>query len=193
MSKTQCRRGSTERNHRTPDHHPHFEVMTMASVRAKSKADRGRSTAAKPSVRARSGRNRRKRKTALAPPKELLRRDRKKQGQRTQGQRTQGQRKQGYRKPDQRKQGQEKLQPVDRSTTGRIRGALREFLESERGFLSEAQSLLMCIAQSMDDSTHPSSGPYYPDVVGLASNLLGRRAADLDEMLLVGRLSAEGR
>jgi hypothetical protein len=159
----------------------------MASVRAKSKADRGRSTAAKPSVSARSGRNRRKRKTALAPPKELLQRDRKKQGQRTQGQR-----KQGYRKPDQRKQGQEKLQPVDRSTTGRIRGAFREFLESERGFLSEAQSLLMCIAQSMDDSTHPSSGPYYPDVVGLASNLLGRRAADLDEMLLVGRLSAAG-
>lgn len=151
--------------------------MTMASVRAKSKADRGRSTAAKPSVSARSGRNRRKRKTALAPPKELLQRDRKKQGQRTQGQ---------------RKQGQEKLQPVDRSTTGRIRGAFREFLESERGFLSEAQSLLMCIAQSMDDSTHPSSGPYYPDVVGLASNLLGRRAADLDEMLLVGRLSAAG-
>jgi hypothetical protein len=149
----------------------------MASVRAKSKADRGRSTAAKPSVSARSGRNRRKRKTALAPPKELLQRDRKKQGQRTQGQ---------------RKQGQEKLQPVDRSTTGRIRGAFREFLESERGFLSEAQSLLMCIAQSMDDSTHPSSGPYYPDVVGLASNLLGRRAADLDEMLLVGRLSAAG-
>jgi hypothetical protein len=154
----------------------------MASVRAKSKADRGRSTAAKPSVRARSGRNRRKRKTALAPPKELLQRDRKKQGQRAHGQKKQGQ----------RKQGQEKLQPVDRSTTVRIRGALREFLESERGFLSEAQSLLMCIAQSMDDSTHPSSGPYYPDVVGLASNLLGRRAADLDEMLLVGRLSAAG-
>jgi hypothetical protein len=137
----------------------------MASVRPKSKADPGRSAATKPSVSARSRRNRKKRKSAGAPPKGVLQRHG-------------------------NKQRQKKLQPIDRATTVRIRGVLREFLESERGFLSEAQSLLMCIAQSMDDSTHPSTGPYYPDVVGLASNLLGRRAADLDEMLLVGRLFA---
>ena len=128
----------------------------MASVRPKSKADPGRSTATKPPATAGSGRNRGKRKSAGTPPKKGP-------------------------------------QPLDRAPTGRIRGALREFLESERGFLSDAQSLLVCIAHSMDYSTHPSTGPYYPDVVGLAADLLGRRAADLDEMLIAGRLSAAAR
>jgi hypothetical protein len=87
-------------------------------------------------------------------------------------------------------QGQKKNQPVDGATTLRIRGALRKFLESELGFLTKAQSLLMCIAHSMDESTQLGTGPYYPDVIGLASDLLGRRAVNLDEMLLAGRLSA---
>jgi hypothetical protein len=90
----------------------------------------------------------------------------------------------------QSKQGRKKTQPVDGTTTLRIRGALRKFLESELGFLTKAQSLLMCIAHSMDESTQPDTGPYYPDVIGLASDLLGRRAVNLDEMLLAGRLSA---
>lgn len=140
----------------------------MASVRPKSKADPGRSAATKPSATARSRRNRRKRKSADAPPKGMLQRHG-------------------------NKHGQKQAQPVDRATTVRIRGALREFLESERGFLSDAQSLLVCIAHSMDYSTHPSTGPYYPDVVGLAADLLGRRAAGLDEMLIAGRLSAAAR
>ncbi len=50
------------------------------------------------------------------------------------------------------------------------------------------QSLLLCIVQSIDDSAHPSTGPYYPDVVGLAAELAGRRAATIDELLLAGRL-----
>ena len=52
------------------------------------------------------------------------------------------------------------------------------------------QSLLLCIVQSIDDSAHPSTGPYYPDVVGLAAELAGRRAATIDELLLAGRLPA---
>src|SRR6266404_2013138 len=51
----------------------------------------------------------------------------------------------------------------------RIRGHLREFLELEQGFLLKMQSLLLCIVQSIDDSAHPSTGPYYPDVIGLAA------------------------
>ncbi len=70
----------------------------------------------------------------------------------------------------------------------RIRGALREFLESERDFLLKAESVLLCITQSMDDSRHPSAGPYYPDVVELASDLVKRRAVRLDELLLDGRV-----
>ena len=40
----------------------------------------------------------------------------------------------------------------------------------------------------MDDSAHPSTGPYYPDVVELASELLKVRARGIDELLLDGRL-----
>jgi hypothetical protein len=39
----------------------------------------------------------------------------------------------------------------------------------------------------MDDSTQPSTGPYYPDVLEVASDLLRRRATTLDGLLL-GRL-----
>jgi hypothetical protein len=149
----------------------------MATVRLKSKADLGRSSAAKSPATARSRRSRKKRKSGGATAAPL--RHPNKHGQNKHGQ-----------KHGQNKQGEKKQQPIDRATTVRISGALREFLESERGFLMEAQSLLMCIAKSMDESTHPETGPYYPDVVGLASDLLGRRAVGLDEMLLTGRLSA---
>jgi hypothetical protein len=86
------------------------------------------------------------------------------------------------------KQDRERSQPSDRGTAIRIRGQLREFLEAEQGFLLKAESLLLCIAKSMDDSTHPSTGPYYPDVVELASGLLKRRADNIDQLLLDGRL-----
>jgi hypothetical protein len=69
----------------------------------------------------------------------------------------------------------------------RIRGRFRQLLYSELGFLRKAQSLLECIANSMDDSTQPSTGPYYPDVLEVASDLLRRRATTLDGLLL-GRL-----
>lgn len=69
----------------------------------------------------------------------------------------------------------------------RLRGTLKAFLESERDALVSADSLLKCIAQAMECGTGPS-GPYYPDVIGLAVNLLKRRAANLDELLLDGRL-----
>jgi hypothetical protein len=88
------------------------------------------------------------------------------------------------------KQVLEKAEASDRGTAMRIRGRLREFLESEQGFLLKAESLLLCIAKSMDDTNHPSTGPYYPDVVELASELLGRRARSIDELLLDGRLPA---
>jgi hypothetical protein len=140
----------------------------MATVRLKSKADLGHSSTAKSPAAARSRRSRKKRKSGGVTP--APQRHPNKHGQ--------------------NKRGEKNPQPVDRATTVRISGALREFLESERGFLMEAQSLLMCIAKSMDESTHPETGPYYPDVVGLASDLLGRRAVGLDEMLLTGRLSA---
>lgn len=63
-------------------------------------------------------------------------------------------------------------------------------MQSEQGFLLKMQSLLLCIAHSMDEGSHPSTGPYYPDVVELASELIGRRAVNFDDLLLDGRLPA---
>jgi hypothetical protein len=55
--------------------------------------------------------------------------------------------------------------------------------------LVKTQSLLVCIAQAMD-AEHLPTGPYYPDVVGLAQDLLKDRVFSLDELLLDGRLPA---
>jgi hypothetical protein len=86
------------------------------------------------------------------------------------------------------KQDRENPKASERGTAIRIRGQLREFLDAEQGFLLKAESLLLCIAKSMDDSTHPSTGPYYPDAVELACELLRRRATNIDQLLLDGRL-----
>jgi hypothetical protein len=88
-------------------------------------------------------------------------------------------------------QGRETSGASERGTAIRIRGRLREFLQSEQGFLTKTESLLWCIAKSMDDSSHPSTGPYYPDVVELAADLVKRRAVRLDELLLDGRIAAD--
>jgi hypothetical protein len=65
---------------------------------------------------------------------------------------------------------------------------LRPFLESERDSLVKAQSLLECIAHSMEHAEHPVLGPYYPDVAQLASDMIRQRIRNLDELLLDGRL-----
>lgn len=71
----------------------------------------------------------------------------------------------------------------------RLRGALRAFLESERDVLVRANSLLKCIAQAMECAP-VATGPFYPDVLELATELLERGVANLDELLLDGRLPA---
>jgi len=70
---------------------------------------------------------------------------------------------------------------------------LRPFLESERDSLEKAQSLLECIAHSMEYAEHPVLGPYYPDVARLASDLIKQRTKNLDELLLNGRLPQSAR
>jgi hypothetical protein len=89
------------------------------------------------------------------------------------------------------KQGRKTSGVSERGTAIRIRGRLREFLDSEQGFLLKAESLLLCIAKSMDDSSHPCTGPYYPDVVELAADLVKRRSVKLDELLLDGYVVAD--
>ena len=91
------------------------------------------------------------------------------------------------------KQNQEESKSSVGGNGTRIRGRFREFLQSEQGFLLKMQSLLLCIAQSMDDSAHPSTGPYYPDVIELAAEPSRRRAANIDDLLLAGRFPAAKR
>jgi hypothetical protein len=98
------------------------------------------------------------------------------------------------RKRPAKQEQQEKPKASEQGTSIRIRGRLREFLSAEQGFLLKAESLLLCIAKSMDDSEHPSTGPYYPDVIELVSELLRQKANRIDELLLDGRLPViEGR
>jgi hypothetical protein len=90
------------------------------------------------------------------------------------------------RHPTQQHQGMSEA--LGRAPALRFRGRLRRFLESEQGFLLKAESLLLCIAKSMDDGAHPITGPYYPDVVTLAAELIKRRAVNIDQLLLDGWL-----
>jgi hypothetical protein len=70
----------------------------------------------------------------------------------------------------------------------RIRGRLLEFLNSELEFLLKTRSLLLCVAKSMDDRSHPATGPFYPDILEMASELVMRRANSLDELMMEGRV-----
>jgi hypothetical protein len=71
----------------------------------------------------------------------------------------------------------------------RVRGPLKRFLESERDTLVRACSLLKCVALAME-CYQAASGPYFPDVLELAVDLLQRRAANLDQLLLDARVPA---
>ncbi len=66
--------------------------------------------------------------------------------------------------------------------------ALHEAIEEERGNLSKAESLLGCLAISMEHETDPAAAPYYPDVAGLARDLLKRSIDRLDSLNLQKRL-----
>ena len=66
---------------------------------------------------------------------------------------------------------------------------LRAFLGSERDAVVQVQSLLVCIGQAIKFE-HPATGPYYPDIVGLAADILRRRVVNMDDLLLDGLLPA---
>jgi hypothetical protein len=68
--------------------------------------------------------------------------------------------------------------------------SLRVFLGSERDVLIRVQSLLVCVTAAMEVE-HSATGPYYPDVVGLAADILRRRVVNMDELLLEGALPAD--
>src|ERR1700727_2672232 len=47
-----------------------------------------------------------------------------------------------------------------------------EAIEAERGNLAKAESVLGCLAISMEAATDLTTGPYYPDVAEVARDLI---------------------
>jgi len=66
--------------------------------------------------------------------------------------------------------------------------ALHEAIETERGNLSKAESVLGCLAISMEHEADTADRPYYPDVAQLARELIRQSINRLDSLVLQRRL-----
>ncbi len=65
---------------------------------------------------------------------------------------------------------------------------LHEAIEDERDNLSKAESVLGCLAISMEYEADSVNGPYYPDVAQLARELVRKSINGLDSLVLQQRL-----
>jgi len=65
---------------------------------------------------------------------------------------------------------------------------LHEAIETERDNLSTAESVLGCLAISMEYEADSVNGPYYPDVAQLARELVRKSINGLDSLTLQQRL-----
>ena len=65
---------------------------------------------------------------------------------------------------------------------------LHEAIETERGNLSRAESVLGCLAISMEYDADSAHRPYYPDVAQLARELVRQSINGLDSLTLQQRL-----
>jgi hypothetical protein len=65
---------------------------------------------------------------------------------------------------------------------------MHEAIEIERGNLSKAESVLGCLAISMEYETDSVDGPHYPDVAQLARELVRKSIDGLDSLVLQRRL-----
>ena len=62
--------------------------------------------------------------------------------------------------------------------------SLHEAIETERGNLSKAESLLGCLVISMEYETDCVTAPYYPDVAQIARDLVRQSINGLDSLAL---------
>jgi hypothetical protein len=65
---------------------------------------------------------------------------------------------------------------------------LHEAIETERGNLSKAESVLGCLVISMEYDTDSINKPYYPDVAQLAREMVRRSINGLDSLTLQQKL-----
>jgi len=65
---------------------------------------------------------------------------------------------------------------------------LHEAIETERGNLSKAESVLGCLAIAMEYEADSIDGPHYPDVAQIARELVRQSINGLDSLVLQQRL-----
>jgi hypothetical protein len=87
-----------------------------------------------------------------------------------------------------RNQGGTKAQPVEHAYGVPIPEGLHEAIETERGNLSKADSVLGCLVISMEYDTDSVNKPYYPDVAQVAREMVRRSINDLDSLTLQQKL-----
>src|SRR5882724_11507436 len=63
-----------------------------------------------------------------------------------------------------------------------------EAIETERGNLSKAESVLGCMAIAMEYETDSVNGPHYPDVAQIVQELVRKSIDGLDSLVLQQRL-----
>jgi hypothetical protein len=61
---------------------------------------------------------------------------------------------------------------------------LHDAIEAERGNLAKAESVLGCMAISMEAEADLTTGPYYPDVAEVARDLIRKSINGLDSLTL---------
>ena len=66
----------------------------------------------------------------------------------------------------------------------RVPAGLHEAIEIQRGHLAKAESVLGCLAISMEYETESADKPYYPDVAELARELVRQSINGLDSLVL---------
>jgi len=85
---------------------------------------------------------------------------------------------------------QNRLSPKDRpaENLGCLPEDVSEAIERERDNLAKAESVLACMAVSLKFDTDPLQGPYYPAVVQVVRELVGRSIDRLEPMVMARRL-----
>ena len=81
-----------------------------------------------------------------------------------------------------------KARPAEHAYGVPVPEGLHEAIEAERGNLSRAESVLGCLAISMEYDADSVNKPYYPDVAQLARELVRQSINGLDSLVLQQRL-----
>ena len=88
----------------------------------------------------------------------------------------------------QRKSRRAKAQSAEHVYGVPVPEGLHDAIETERGNLSRAESVLGCLAIAMEYETDSVNGPHYPDVAELARELVRQSINGLDSLVLQQRL-----